>query len=54
MHSKKKVTDKINLKNEYKMEIGSTRKKASDYFIYIIIIAVIVQLALLVYRLAQL
>lgn len=41
-------------KDKSKMDINKTRKKVSDYFIYILVIAIIIQLVLLVYRLAQL
>lgn len=54
MNSEEKVTDKTNLKNKSKMDIQNTRKKVSDYFIFILVIAVVIQLALLVYRLTQL
>ncbi len=54
MHSEEKNTDKTNSKNDSKMNLESTRKKVSDYFIFILVIAVVIQLGLLVYRLAQL
>ena len=54
MHSEENITDKSNSKNKSKMDIDSTRKKVSDYFIYILVIAVVIQLVLLVYRLTQL
>lgn len=54
MHSEENKTAKSNLKNKSKMDIDRTRKKVSDCFIYILVIAVVIQLALLVYRLTQL
>lgn len=54
MHSRKEVIDKTNSKDKSKMEIENTQKKASDYLMYVLVIAVVIQLLLLVYRLTQL
>ncbi len=53
MYSRKNNKDK---KNNYKMNIGETktRKKLSDYLIFLLIIAVISQLVILIYRIALL
>ncbi len=46
--------EKESYKDRPKMNLSRTKKKLSDYFIYIIVIAIIAQLILLVYRLSQL
>ncbi len=53
MYSRKNNKDK---KNDYQMNIGETktRKKLSDYLIFLLIIAVICQLVILIYRIALL
>lgn len=50
MYLKKRYTGK----NRSKMSLSRTRKKVSDYFIYIIVIASIIQLIILIFRLTQL
>lgn len=54
MYSEDKISSKSNSKKKSKMDINRTRKKVSDYFIYLLVIAVVIQLVLLVHRLTQL
>ena len=51
MFSRKNIADK---KKDYKMDVGKTQKKMSDYLIYLLIIAVISQLVILIYRISLL
>ncbi|MCB4799909.1 hypothetical protein [Neotamlana laminarinivorans] len=54
MQFKSKIKQISKFKTKPKMEIENTRKKTSDYFVALLVIAVLVQLGLIIYSLIQL